>query len=376
MAGRDASVPSIAPPFRRHSRAPAVNTVLAIDQLPESRRASAWRDAVCETFVHLECRHHGSAVASGRIEARVFDGLHVARVRNSAQQVERLRQGVALDDAAYVLMSLQVRGRTIVEQCGRRAELLPGSLAFYDTARPYSLIMPVSSDQFVLHVPRSLVEANVPAALDATACQAPSSNSFATALLALAPHLLHGSTSPAGNDGIDTGNGVDNGHDNHHGHAMQRHAQATATGLMLLALNALASGNRRHSDLPPVGSWRRDEPIGSAHAEAIVQRAFAAIEHHLADPSFGPAQLAAVLRISLRRLQEVCQASGESPSALIRHRRLDAALSLLTAHAFRGHSISAIAHRVGFADMAHFSRSFRARFGCSPREHRDAGKRH
>ena len=46
-----------------------MNALLSIDKLPAARRAGAWRDAVCSTFVKLECCPDRHAAMHGRIEA-------------------------------------------------------------------------------------------------------------------------------------------------------------------------------------------------------------------------------------------------------------------------------------------------------------------
>ncbi len=40
---------------------------------------------------------------------------------------------------------------------------------------------------------------------------------------------------------------------------------------------------------------------------------------------------------------------------------------MLTSEHFRTERISDIAYRVGFSDISYFNRSFRARFGCTPK---------
>jgi AraC-like DNA-binding protein len=62
------------------------------------------------------------------------------------------------------------------------------------------------------------------------------------------------------------------------------------------------------------------------------------------------------------------RATGRSPAAWLMERRLGLAHRLLTTSR---DGIAAIATRVGFEDAFHFSRRFRARYGCSPRQARN-----
>lgn len=75
------------------------------------------------------------------------------------------------------------------------------------------------------------------------------------------------------------------------------------------------------------------------------------------------------MRLSLRRLQEVFQAQGTTISDCIGNMRLELARALLVNEQYKRESIGSIAYRSGFADLAHFSRRFKSRFGAPPRQY-------
>lgn len=316
-----------------------MTAVLSIDSLPAARRASVWRDAVCSTFVRLDCSPDRHAPLHGRIEARVWGDLHVARVVSSPQFVQRNAALAASADEAYVLLSVQLRGRTIVQQGGAQAELIPGSLAFYDTTRPYTLTLPGDFDQIVLHLPHAALERAVPGGLDRMAHRIEPGNPFAQALVAVAPQLLQ--LSAAARPGL------------------AERTAAAARELMALALESLAQ---------PEASDARPAATAGALASSLVWRARDAISRRLADPRLTPAAVAAEVGVSLRRLQEAFQQQGCTPADCIWEMRLELARSMLAGAAEV--SIGTVAHRAGFLDAAHFSRRFRLRFGLSPRAYR------
>jgi AraC-like DNA-binding protein len=94
------------------------------------------------------------------------------------------------------------------------------------------------------------------------------------------------------------------------------------------------------------------------------------IEERLADPDLRPDAIAAAHYVSTRRLQKLFKADGVTVTDWIRQRRLAACRRDLGDPALAGHTILAIATRWGLTNPAHFSRSFRAEYGCSPREFR------
>jgi len=108
-------------------------------------------------------------------------------------------------------------------------------------------------------------------------------------------------------------------------------------------------------------------------ADAIATRrrdAVAYIREHLSDPALTAERIAEALFISRRRLYQLFD-DGDGVSGRIRQLRIDRAKELLgdPAHAKRG--IGEISRQCGFANAAHFSRTFRKVVGETPRDYRD-----
>jgi AraC family transcriptional regulator, positive regulator of tynA and feaB len=113
----------------------------------------------------------------------------------------------------------------------------------------------------------------------------------------------------------------------------------------------------------------------SIHGNATVQRAKAYIETHLSDTTLDPPQLAAVVGVSLRRLQELFHERGRHISDYIRGRRLEVAAQRLSDPACAHLSIGMLAYGCGFSSQAHFPRRFKDRYDMNPREYRQAHRR-
>jgi AraC-like DNA-binding protein len=94
------------------------------------------------------------------------------------------------------------------------------------------------------------------------------------------------------------------------------------------------------------------------------------IEQHLRDPELSPSAIAAGLRLSSHYLRMIFATSSETVSAYILRRRLEESARQMVDPAWRGRSIAEIAFAWGFNSAPHFTRSFRDRYGVSPRHYR------
>ncbi len=101
----------------------------------------------------------------------------------------------------------------------------------------------------------------------------------------------------------------------------------------------------------------------AAHFERICR----SLEQQLGKPDLSLSSVIDEHNISSRYLQKLFEDAGTSFSGYIRDRRLERCRADLMSPAHRGLSISEICFGWGFNDAAHFSRSFRARFGMTPR---------
>lgn len=119
-------------------------------------------------------------------------------------------------------------------------------------------------------------------------------------------------------------------------------------------------------------------PLGESSASAVVAaRHSAALDHivgHFQDPELSLEVVARRQGISPRYLQHLMMSSGTSFTECVNELRLQRAFALLIEPHSSAQRISDIALEVGFSDISHFNRLFRARFGISPRGVRSAGR--
>ncbi len=110
--------------------------------------------------------------------------------------------------------------------------------------------------------------------------------------------------------------------------------------------------------------------IGESRFSPVVAARLAAALEHIETcfgmPGLGVADVARRMAVSPRYLQRILEQSGTSFTDRLNELRLQKALALLTDQSRRPRRISDVAMQVGFSDISHFNRLFRARFGETP----------
>jgi AraC-like DNA-binding protein len=94
------------------------------------------------------------------------------------------------------------------------------------------------------------------------------------------------------------------------------------------------------------------------------------IEDNLRDPGLSSPSISAGLRISPRYLRSVFALGGEKMSSYILRRRLEECAMQMSNPAWRAHTLTEIAFSWGFNSAAHFTRTFREKYGMAPRDYR------
>jgi AraC-like DNA-binding protein len=105
---------------------------------------------------------------------------------------------------------------------------------------------------------------------------------------------------------------------------------------------------------------------GTAVSTSRLMAAKMFVAEHLTDPSLCTEQVARAVGVTSRHLNRAFAAEGTTVSQYVHDRRLDGARADLTSPHMAEHRIADIASRWAFASQAHFTRAFRARFGCTP----------
>jgi AraC-like DNA-binding protein len=314
-----------------------MKTVLTTTEVLERKRAQYWQDAVCDTFVELDCEVRANRPFFGELATTQCDGLHFSNVRSEGQIVKRTRTRIRRAREEVMLISLQVSGVGLVAQDGREARLEPGDFACYDSTRPYTLRFNAEFEQLVLHMPRDAMVRRIGRTETWTARRVEAASPVGSLVL---PFVRRTAA------------------------VVSDIAPATASRLSetCLSLVTAALGEQLGGGIEGQTSART----------ALTFRAKAVIESNLHDHALNTEKVAALLCISPRYLQDLFHAEQTTVSDWIWQRRLEKSRRDLADPLRACDSIAQIALACGFADFGHFSRRYKEAFGIPPREYRAA----
>ncbi len=313
-----------------------MHDTVSTDQVPPGQRLAYWTDMVCGVYVQLECDAAGGRDdIQGHIAVEDLSSLQLSRVTASPQRVTRTPALVGRASEDFFLVSIQTEGAGRVLQDGRAADLAPGDFALYDSTRPYTLQFEQPFQQYVLRLPGPTLR---------------------TALRDT--HRLTAST-VSGQRGA--------------GHLMINMIRTLAADIDTLAPESAAAVAESITQILIAGlsalPLARQQPLShlrAYHREQIK----ACVRANLRQPGFGVADAAARLRLSPSTLHRAWAGEACALGEWIWAQRLDAARRDLCDPGMGARSVSEIAFGWGFNDAAHFSRAFRTRFACSPRQMR------
>jgi AraC family transcriptional regulator, positive regulator of tynA and feaB len=306
------------------------------EELPDHEQFTYWREVLCEAFVTLRPerpREQNSDRFPSRVTAHPLSTINVTTVQSKAHHVIRGDAEIRRSPHEVYFLNLQLAGRCRYETEGRETIVGPNEFAIVDSTRPYFLDFMDDWKVFSFRIPRHMLRPLLQAPERSTGICVSSGDvlgeitvGFLKSVATRMEDVPSEAMEPLAGD--------------------------------LVSLSALSLGATEEARMGQRQSARR-----GLYA-AIVKF----IETNLADPLLSAPSVAAHFRISTRYLHRVFEERDKSFGQVVLERRLLRCAGDLGASVdFR---ISDVAFRWGFSDISHFNRSFRQRFGFSPREYR------
>lgn len=313
-----------------------MSIAFATSSLAPRDRFGVWRDLMCQNFVKADGFADDPDAFDARIAVHPLGNVTLFNMAAPIQHWDRSPRHIRLAPSEDYLLTLLVAGRGTLRQADREVDQFPGDMVLYDTGLPYTYDL--RGETLAVKMPRRAVLARV------------------TSPVAVAEALS--STTPVG---------------------------TLAASVLRQAANLEFAGSQSSAAL--VGASLLDilaalldwgvaqkMPADAELLPSLLERVQRDLRRNLGNANLSLESIAKRHCVSTRTLARAFAVAGSSPMRWVWQERLDLALRLLQVRPSR--RVTDVAYECGFSDLAHFSRTFKARFGVSPlkitRSHRES----
>ena len=305
--------------------------------LAAGQRGDAWREAICEIYLQVDCVAEKQKDYAGFVREARFGDVTLTDTLCSPQSIHRYAHHTAHFDKDCYYFGIEHLGEVNISQAGSSFPLRTGIGTLYYANEPYSLRCYVKSRQFWAELPREAFNRRFDSGRPPLLTSVDLSRGLGRIAAEFCSSLAQES-----------------------GHVDETSRELLGEQLMdILALALDGEPGRQSAD---------EKGVQRARLSSIK----ASIESNLGDPKLSPAAIAKQNGISLRYLHQLFRLTDASVSEWLRFRRLQRCRDLLASPQNANQSITEIAYRMGFSSSSHFSNLFRAQFGVRPSDVRGA----
>lgn len=308
----------------------AMAGIWSTEQVRPQDRLAYWVEVVCRAIVHVDCVPREDRPLSSHVGIDTAGLLRIGWADGTAQTISRPQQNIARNPKDHFALVVHGAGTTSFAYLGRETFLEPGDMVLHDMNQPFEFRFETDWAQTILLIPRGALLSRV------------------------------------GDIGSRLGVKIDG-----------------TTGVAGMLSPLLASLPRQLSRIPDHARERLGDNLLDLIATAIVtssEQPFESssmtlvrvklwIERHLGE-ALSAESIATQCGLSSRHLNRLFAHENTSLMQFVLDRRLARCHRDLNDPAMRGRSITDIALGAGFSDLSHFSRSYRARYGCAATETR------
>lgn len=307
--------------------------------LEDSDRRDSWHEIGPKSLMPVIARSDADSDLNIVLRVLTTGDVQISRACYSSLSVVRTSRLIRQTDPEVYQVNLFLQGNALISHAGREAVLGPGQFVVLDSSQPFQATRSCAGDipSYLLQLPRGsvLLPSDLRTGLIGMPFDARSG------IAALFSQWLQGMLRRA--------------------HEFTPDQAAGLAAMTTDLFTTVVADSLRTAD-----STRRETPRW-----ILRMRVDQFVDEHLGEPDLTPAVVAEAHHLSLRSLQQLFAATGDSPAAWIRRRRLERCARDLANPGLRHQHVHTIAARWGFTGQAHFSRLFRATYGMSPVEYRN-----
>lgn len=315
-----------------------MKSTIATAGTPAHNRSHFWHRTIAETYFPLDLKFREPASFSGTLSNWQLGGVSLSRLTSEALQYKRLPHHFRAERDEHFLVTVPARSEIFFSQGGKDVRCQPGGFILERSHEPYEFSHDEACDLWVMKVEAKALALRVRAPDRFCSMQFHAGNG-AGGLFSDMLHLI-----PCRFD------------------AMSAETRETV-GKQLIDLLVLA-----------LKADERTLTTGASTVrEAHLTRIESFVRRNLGDSGLDPDAIARACGISTRYLHELFRDTNQTVGGWIRDQRLEAAHEALGDRSTRA-TLAQIAYANGFGDQAQFSRSFKARFGMSPKDFRARGR--
>jgi AraC-like DNA-binding protein len=308
-------------------------TVKAITAVKPDDGFDLWHNMTCRSYSVTECRNVVDRRFRSHITTRTLGALAIsdtagAMPPDSSISLTRSRVEIRKDPRDYFMLWLMLDGQMGLEQRGHSEIMRAGDLFVYDQSQPFVLEFGPRWRTLFVAIPRPLLTCRLPAAHQLAGRRITANRSLAALAGSLVNRLYHLDDTTRGE---------------------------IADRISSSALDILAAALEAGVD-PAAGATRHERRLDDAKRYILA---------HLDDPELDLESIARAQDMAPRTLYRLFASEGTPPMRWLWQQRLARSYKALSEGKFM--QVTDVALSCGFSDVSHFSRSFKATFGQSPR---------
>jgi AraC family transcriptional activator of tynA and feaB len=307
-----------------------------VSELSSRSKAGNWNDFYSQRVEKVSIVPADRDTFDGVFQVGEFGPMRLLQMSCASCSIERAAHHIATGSARVYSFIHQAQGSGVFTQYGHQAVLRAGDFTLCHGDAPYSYQLAEASEVMMLRVPGNLLKERLPSPDYFCGRRLPACAGLTQAAATLIANLCGQPTTALSAD----------------------FQYRVASHLLdMIATSYAISFESQITNSSNVSAW---------YARAKLH-----IEQQLRKPDLSPRSIADKLKLSPRYLRTIFASGNETVSTYILRRRLEECARQIEDPRWSGHSITEIAFSWGFNSAPHFTRSFRDRYGTSPRRYRD-----